>query len=188
MKKTLKDLEAMKNKSMIPFGSQYEFLFATLEDYYIAKMDGVNRIKDELNNWDVEAQKVIANKLIDIISESGIIGFDKNEILSLIGENIIQEVKKWNCYIEEYKNAEGKLCARLRDKDTNKKVIIVGTNADKNHLLRFMSQAKINLHIMPTVFDKNGTDIIAVRGYVDSEDEEEIVVNIDVETGGYLFE
>lgn len=85
MKKTLKDLEAMKNKSMIPFGSQYEFLFATLEDYYIAKIDGVNRIKDELNNWDVEAQKVIANKLIDIISESGIIGFDKNEILSLIG-------------------------------------------------------------------------------------------------------
>lgn len=85
MKKTLEDLEAMKNKTMIPFRNQYEFLFATLEDYYIAKMDGVNRIKAELNNWDVEAQKVIANKLIDIISESGIIGFDKNEILSLIG-------------------------------------------------------------------------------------------------------
>lgn len=59
---------------------------------------------------------------------------------------------------------------------------------DKNHLLRFMSQAKINLHMMPTIFDKDGTDIVAVRGYVDSEDEEEIVVNIDVETSGYLFE
>ena len=40
---------------------------------------------------------------------------------------------------------------------------------------------------MPTVFDKNGTDIVAVRGNMESEDEEEIVVNIDVETGGYLF-
>lgn len=87
MKKTLKDLEDMKNKSMIPFGNQYDFLFATLEDYYIGKMDGINRIKAELSNWDLEAQKVIANKLIDIISESGIIGFDKNEILSLIGWN-----------------------------------------------------------------------------------------------------
>lgn len=87
MKKTLKDLEDMKNKSMIPFGNRYDFLFATLEDYYIGKMDGINRIKAELSNWDLEAQKVIANKLIDIISESGIIGFDKNEILSLIGWN-----------------------------------------------------------------------------------------------------
>lgn len=85
MKKTIKDLEEMKNKSMIPFGNQYEFLFATLEDYYIGKMDGINRIKTELSNWDVEAQKVIANKLVEIISEGGIIGFDKNEILSLIG-------------------------------------------------------------------------------------------------------
>lgn len=85
MKKTLKELEEMKSKSMVPFGNQYEFLFATLEDYYIGKMDGINRIKAELSNWDIEAQKVIANKLIDIISESGIIGFNKDEILSLIG-------------------------------------------------------------------------------------------------------
>lgn len=154
MKKTLEDLETMKNKSMIPFGSQYEFLFATLEDYYIAKLDGVARIKTELSNWDIEAQKVIANKLIDIISEDGIVSFDKNEILSLIEENTMQEIKKWNCYIEEYKNEEGKLCARLRDKDTNKKVALIGINTDKDHLLRFMSQAKINLHMMPTVFDK----------------------------------
>ncbi|MBD5456852.1 MAG: hypothetical protein HDR23_10415 [Lachnospiraceae bacterium] len=82
--KTVKDLEEMKSKSMIPFGSQYEFLFATLEDYYIAKMDGINRIKAELSKWDTDAQRVIANKLVEVISESGIIGFDKNEILSLI--------------------------------------------------------------------------------------------------------
>lgn len=65
---------------------------------------------------------------------------------------------------------------------------ITGINADKNHLLKFMSQAKINLQMMPTVFDKDGTDIVAVRGNIKSEDEQEIVVNIYVETGGYLFE
>lgn len=97
-------------------------------------------------------------------------------------------IKKWSCYIEEYENVEGKLCVRLRDKDTNKKIVISGINADKDHLLRFISQAKINLHLMPTVFDKNGTDIVAVRGNKESEDEEEIIVNIDVEAGGYLFE
>lgn len=82
--KTLKDLEEMKNNTMVPFGNQYEYLFATLEDYYIAKMDGLNRIKAELQNWDEEAQRVIVNKLADIISESGNIGFDRNEILSLV--------------------------------------------------------------------------------------------------------
>ena len=82
--KTLKDLEEMKNITMIPFGNQYDFLFATLEDYYIAKMDGIDRIKAELKNWDNEAQKVIVNKLVEIISEDEMIGFDKNEILSLL--------------------------------------------------------------------------------------------------------
>lgn len=36
-KKTLKYLNDMKNSKMPPFDSQYEFFFATLEDYYIAK-------------------------------------------------------------------------------------------------------------------------------------------------------
>lgn len=97
-------------------------------------------------------------------------------------------MNKIDCYIEEYKNEKGKISARLRDKASNKKVVIIGVNANKDHLLRFMSQAKINLHMMPTVFDKNGKDIVAVRRNIDFEDEEEIVVNIDVETGGYLFE
>lgn len=82
--KTIKDLEEMKSKIMIPFGNQYDFLFTTLEDYYITKMDGINRIKAELNNWDKEAQKIIVNKLVDILSESGIVNFDENEILSLV--------------------------------------------------------------------------------------------------------
>ena len=82
-KKTLKDLNDMKNNKMSPFGNQYEFFFATLEDYYIAKMDGKERIEAELSNWDSEAQKEIVCKLADIIEADGLIGFDRNDILSL---------------------------------------------------------------------------------------------------------
>lgn len=83
-KKTLKYLNDMKNRKMPPFDSQYEFFFATLEDYYIAKMDGKERIKTELSKWDSEAQKEIVCKLADIIESDELIGFDRNDILSLV--------------------------------------------------------------------------------------------------------
>ena len=97
----------------------------------------------------------------------------------------MKSIVKLECYIEEYDNG---LCARLRDKKSNKKVCLIGKNANKSHLLRFLSQAKINQYVMPTIYDKNGFDIVAVRGYVCSEDNNEIIINIDTETGGYLFE
>lgn len=83
-KKTLKFLNDMKNNKMSPFGNQYEFFFATLENYYIAKMNGKERIKIELSKWDSEAQKEIVNILAKIIESDGLIGFDRNDILSLI--------------------------------------------------------------------------------------------------------
>lgn len=83
-KKTLKFLNDMKNNKMPPFVNQYEFFFATLEDYYIAKMDGKERIKTELSKWDSETQKEIVNILADIIESDGLIGFDRNDILSLV--------------------------------------------------------------------------------------------------------
>lgn len=83
-KKTLKFLNDMKNNKMSPFGNQYKFFFATLEDYYIAKMDGKERIKTELSKWDSEAQKEIVNILADIIESDGLIGFNRNDILSLV--------------------------------------------------------------------------------------------------------
>lgn len=83
-KKTLKFLNDMKNNKMSPFGNQYEFFFVTLENYYIAKMNGKERIKIELSKWDSEAQKEIVNILANIIESDGLIGFDRNDILSLI--------------------------------------------------------------------------------------------------------
>lgn len=132
--KTIEDLKEMKNKTIIPFGNQYDYFFATLENYYISKID------------------------------------------------------KISCYIEEYRNQQGNICARLRGKVSNKRISIIGNNTDKNHLLRFLPQAKLNQQMMPTIFDRNGIDIVAVRGVVSSEDNEEIIINIDVESGGYVFE
>ena len=63
----------------------------------------------------------------------------------------MKELVKISCYIEEYSNQNGKLCARLRDKASNKKVVLMGHNTDKNHLLRFLTQAKIHQDIMPTM-------------------------------------
>ena len=85
----------------------------------------------------------------------------------------MKELVKISCYIEEYSNQNGKL---------------MGHNTDKNHLLRFLTQAKIHQDIMPTIYDKDGKDIVAVRGYIVSDAPDEIVVNIDIEMGGYLFE
>ena len=79
-KKTLKYLNDMKNSKMPPFDSQYEFFFATLEDYYIAKSNGAKIIKEELMEWDSEAQKEIVN----ILESDELIGFDRNDILSLV--------------------------------------------------------------------------------------------------------
>lgn len=97
-------------------------------------------------------------------------------------------MQKINCYIEEYNNEKGNLCARLREKETNKKVTMIGVNVDKTHLIKFLSQAKLNQEIMPTIYEREGKDIIAVRGIIQSQNKDEIIINIDVEFGGYLFE
>lgn len=47
-------------------------------------MYGLERIKAELNNWDKEAQEFIVYELTDRISKSGLMEFDRTEIISLI--------------------------------------------------------------------------------------------------------
>ncbi|MCI7157343.1 MAG: hypothetical protein MSC52_07185 [Solobacterium sp.] len=50
----------------------------------------------------------------------------------------MKELVKIDCYIEEYKNQSNCLSARLRDKKTNKKIILSGKNVNKEHLLKFL--------------------------------------------------
>lgn len=89
-------------------------------------------------------------------------------------------MKEYKCYIEEY-FSNGALCARLRDKSSNKQVILV--NADRAHFLQFLSVAKMQIAVMPTVFERNGEDYISVQGFLAKEDAESIYLN----DAGYLF-
>lgn len=92
------------------------------------------------------------------------------------------------CFIQEYKNKDGLLSARLVDKNSLKHVILTGKNCDKDHFLMFLSQIKINNHIAPTIYDKEVKDYVAVRGNIEKENDKEIIVNIDTNNGGYLLE
>ena len=92
------------------------------------------------------------------------------------------------CYIEEYESENG-LSARLRDKKTNKKISIQATSLEiEMHFLQFLSAAKLNKDMMPTVFDRDGEDIIAVYGVKQKENKNTIFVDTDKDGGGYLFE
>ena len=82
--KTIKDLEGMKNIPATVFGNQYDFFFARLEDYYISKANGLDRIRGELQEWDKESKRIIIEELINIINKRELLYFDKNELLSLI--------------------------------------------------------------------------------------------------------
>ena len=95
---------------------------------------------------------------------------------------------RWECYIEEYESENG-LAARIRDKKTNKKISIQVTSLEgKMHFLQFLSAAKLNKDMMPTVFDRDGEDIIAVYGVKQKENKSTIFVDTDKDGGGYLFE
>lgn len=83
---TLTDLENMKNIKCQMFYNQYEFFMAKLENDYIAKTDGLSRIKHELENWDGEAQVAIIEKLLRSISQSGIHGLDYSDLRNLVSK------------------------------------------------------------------------------------------------------
>lgn len=81
------------------------------------------------------------------------------------------------CYIEEYEN-QGRLCARLRDKATNKKVVFWLSPRDKTaakqkyELLEFLSDAKrMN---RPDFYKKDGDESIVVQALLLSESDDTI--------------
>lgn len=111
--------------------------------------------------------------------------FDKL-IISKLKEEMLMD--KIDCYIEEYTNSSGVPCVRLREKESNKKIVLEGDSFVKKHFLRFLSQAKLNINIMPTIYDRYGTDIVAVRGIKQAENEETIEISLNVFGASYLFE
>lgn len=81
--KTIEDLNKMKLMDGSPFRSAYELLIERFNDYYIGKSNGKERIKNELNVWDKEAQRYIVSILIKRIAQS-MEDFDPNDLLDLL--------------------------------------------------------------------------------------------------------
>ena len=97
-------------------------------------------------------------------------------------------MNEFACYIEEYNNESGALCARLRDKASNKRIVILGNDQVKDHFLRFLSAAKLHKDIMPTIFCRDGTDKVIVRGMIVSENSNSIEINVNMPGAGYMFQ
>lgn len=95
----------------------------------------------------------------------------------------------FNCYIEEYYNEAGRLCARVRDKDSNKRIVILYNNDIelKTHFLMFLSAAKNYTYLMPTVYDRNGTDAVLIHGLVVNEDADSVEIDIAAPGSGYIY-
>lgn len=94
--------------------------------------------------------------------------------------NKIGGVKEFLCYIEEYKNEKGQLCARLKDKETNKKIVLWTSPLDvyaveqKRGLLKFLSDTK-KMNVLD-LFKKDGKDYIVLQALFGEENDNEILV------------
>lgn len=82
--KTIADLDRMREIPCPPFDNQYDFLMKRLEDDYIAKIDGFNRVRKALEDWDTDAQIVIIERLIQNIRQLELIDFNYKELRNLI--------------------------------------------------------------------------------------------------------
>lgn len=90
------------------------------------------------------------------------------------------------CYVSEYLNDEGKTCARLKDKKTDKKVVMVTKKNDVSwKLIKLMQYASM---IAPELKDRFGSEAIKVVGDLVSDNKEIIEINIDVDGGGYWWD
>jgi hypothetical protein len=87
----------------------------------------------------------------------------------------VSQTKSAKCYIEEYKNEQGQLSARLREKGTGRKVDLGLTLDGKQHFLQFLGAAGANKASIPDVFSKDGDkDCIVVSGDLDFDAPDEI--------------
>lgn len=66
--------------------NKYQNYIETLFDYYISKLDGIARIKRELNKWDEESQRIIIVDLINIINDNYVMDFNAQEFVQQITE------------------------------------------------------------------------------------------------------
>ena len=88
----------------------------------------------------------------------------------------MSRVSSTRCYIEQYENDRGQRSARLREKNTGRKVDLgITDGAGRNDFLLFLSAAAANESLMPDVFSKTGeADAVLVSGDIDFDAPDEI--------------
>ena len=92
MAKTKKDIALLKESScdigeglpFLSYDNQYQCYIDALFDSYIGKLDGIARIKDELNSWDDESKNILMFDLIEVIRRNYGRDFDEQTFLEEI--------------------------------------------------------------------------------------------------------
>jgi hypothetical protein len=86
------------------------------------------------------------------------------------------ERKRVECYVEEYRNETGMLTARLREKETGRRVELGFTDRDgKTRLVLFLSSVRRRAEAWPNVFEKDGRKAyIEIDGDVEFDTPDEI--------------
>ena len=87
--KTEKDIIVLKESEcnigkgtpMGTYENQYQYYIELLYDYYISKLDGIDRIKYELSKWDEKSKEIILFDLIELINRNYVMYFNEQDFL-----------------------------------------------------------------------------------------------------------
>lgn len=91
-------------------------------------------------------------------------------------------MEKIPCYIEQYRNKDGRRNVRLRDKVTNKIVWIYGHKENEERFNEFIALVLKS----PSIYDRKGEDRVVVEGTIVVT---ETMIGVNIENkGGYYFE
>lgn len=92
---TINDVIGMKNEKNIPFGTQFRWLIQTIENDLVSKLDGKERVRQLLAEYDYSARLFIVHQFFHLGEEN--IANELFTILELDSEKTFLEDK----YVEE---------------------------------------------------------------------------------------
>ena len=69
--KTFQDFENLRNKKCAPFGNMQNYVIEWMADAYVAKLDGVQRIKSSIGHYDHDAKVKILRLVEQRVREIG---------------------------------------------------------------------------------------------------------------------
>ena len=74
------DIDLLKNQHNQLFGNAYSYFINRLTDYHISKVDGKERVLQELQQWDEEARQIIVADLRANLTAQGLMSIVNNSL------------------------------------------------------------------------------------------------------------